>query len=67
MDNHHPEMKLNMQKEVVPQIKRIVTDTVKATYKKIDPNRRHQAFEVRRRRGRSSGMTSWWTRTRRCY
>lgn len=48
MDNHHPEMKMNMQKEVVAQIKRIVTDTVKATYKKIDPNRRHQSFEVRR-------------------
>lgn len=35
-----------MQKEVVPRIRKAVTDTIKATYKKIDPNRRHHSFEV---------------------
>lgn len=47
MDNYHPEMKLNMMREIIPRIRKIVTDTIKATYKKIDPNRRHHSFEVR--------------------
>jgi hypothetical protein len=32
--------------EIVPQLKKIATDTIKAVSRKIDPNRRHCSFEI---------------------
>ncbi len=39
-------MKCNIIKEMVPSLKKIATDTIKAVSRKIDPNRRHCSFEI---------------------
>lgn len=41
------DIKCNFLKEIVPQMKRIATDTIKACSRKVDPHRRHNTFEVR--------------------
>ena len=38
--------KVNFQQEVYPKMREIAKDTIKATYKKLDPNKRAHCFEV---------------------
>lgn len=40
-------MKCNITKDLVPQLKKMATDTIKACSRKVDPHRRHNTFEVR--------------------
>lgn len=40
------DIKLNIVKDIVPQLKKIATDTIKAVSRKIDPQRRHCSFEI---------------------
>ncbi len=40
------DIKLNIVKDIVPQLKKIATDTIKAVSRKIDPARRHCSFEI---------------------
>lgn len=40
------DIKLNIVKDIVPQMKKIATDTIKAVSRKIDPHRRHNSFEI---------------------
>jgi hypothetical protein len=42
----YPEQKLNFYNQILPKIKSIATDAVKATYLKLDPKKREHAFEV---------------------
>jgi len=49
-------------------LKRIATDTIKAVSRKIDPNRRHNTFEVRNIRKKNNDIIvdfwiwlyDWW-------
>lgn len=45
LDSHHP-VKVNFFNEILPEIKNIVQDTIKAVYLKIDINKRAHCFEV---------------------
>lgn len=36
-DNNFPDKKLDVQGEIVPRMKEIATDTIKAVYSKVDP------------------------------
>ena len=38
--------KVNFQQEVYPKMREIAKDTIKATYKQLDPNKRAHCFEV---------------------
>ena len=40
------DVKCNIVKEIVPQLKKIAQDTIKAVSRKMDPHRRHNTFEV---------------------
>ena len=40
------DVKCNIVKEIVPQLKKIATDTIKAVSRKLDPHRRHNTFEI---------------------
>jgi hypothetical protein len=42
----HPDWKIDFEKIIYPQMKKLVTDTIKATYIQIDPHRRHHSFEL---------------------
>jgi D-alanine-D-alanine ligase-like ATP-grasp enzyme len=42
----YPEQKLNFYNQILPKIKSIATDAVKATYLKLDPKKREHAFEI---------------------
>jgi tubulin monoglycylase TTLL3/8 len=46
LDFHCSERKINFIKDVLPQIKKLTKDTMKAVYFKIDPNRRIHCMEV---------------------
>lgn len=39
-------IKCDFIKTVVPQMKRLATDTIKAVSRKMDPNRRQSSFEI---------------------
>ncbi len=41
------DIKCNFVKEIVPQLKKMAADTIKACSRKVDPHRRHNTFEVR--------------------
>jgi hypothetical protein len=42
-----PELNIDFYRDIYSsQIKRIITDTFRATYKNIDPNKRHHTFEI---------------------
>lgn len=45
LDNHHPQ-KPNFLNEVLPQIRKIVKDTIQAVFLKIDTNKRAHCFEI---------------------
>ena len=40
------DIKCNVVKDLIPSLKKIAADTIKAVSRKIDPNRRHNTFEV---------------------
>jgi tubulin---tyrosine ligase len=46
IDTHLSEKKVNFVEEILPRIKNIVTDTLKAVYLKLDPNKRAHTFEI---------------------
>ena len=39
-------IKCDFNKDVLPKIKELATDTIKAVSRKMDPNRRHSSFEI---------------------
>ena len=41
-----PDLKCNFVEQIVPQMKKIASDSIKCVYNKIDPNKRHHSFEV---------------------
>lgn len=41
-----PDYKIDVYKHIMRQIKKIITDTFRATCFKIDPQRLHNSFEV---------------------
>ena len=46
LDSHYTDHIVNFLEEVVPEIKEIIADTIKAVYFKLDPNRRAHTFEL---------------------
>lgn len=42
----HPDWKIDFEGKIYPQMKKLATDTIKATYIQIDPHRRHHSFEL---------------------
>ena len=46
MDKCHAQEGLNFRRDFWPEIERLVTDSIKATATKIDPNRIRNCFEV---------------------
>jgi hypothetical protein len=46
LDTTHPELKCDFKKTIVPQLKKLTTDTLKAVWKKIDPKKRQNTFEL---------------------
>lgn len=46
LDSHFPDLSVNFQGEIMSSIKEIVTDTFKASFLRVDPNRRNGSFEV---------------------
>jgi D-alanine-D-alanine ligase-like ATP-grasp enzyme len=45
-DQNFPEMEIHMENKIVPQMRKIAADTIKATYRHLDKNCRHHTFEV---------------------
>lgn len=45
-DNNNPDIGINMEEKIVPQMKKIASDTIKATYRQLDKNKRLHTFEV---------------------
>lgn len=43
---HCPEMKIDFEKKIYPQMKKLATDTIKATFLQIDPNKNLHTFEL---------------------
>ena len=46
MDHTFPERNINFNREILPQIKKLVADSFMATFAKIDPKRRQHSFEI---------------------
>ena len=45
-DNNYPELNIDFKRDINSQIKTIITDSFRATYHKIDPNKKLHTFEV---------------------
>ena len=45
-DFNHSDWKIDFENKIYPQMKKLVSDTIKATYIQIDPHRRHHSFEL---------------------
>ena len=45
LDNHHPQ-KVNFFTDILPQIRKIIKDTMQAVFLKIDTNKRAHCFEI---------------------
>jgi hypothetical protein len=45
-DFHCPEMKIQFEKKIYPQMKKLATDTIKATHMQIDKNSNRHSFEL---------------------
>ena len=41
-----PEQKYNFAQQIIPKMKAIASDSVKATFMKLDPEKRENCFEV---------------------
>jgi len=46
LDNHHSEKSICFFRDILPQIRSIITDSFRATYGKIDPYKRENTFEI---------------------
>jgi len=46
IDTHMAEQKVNIYRDILPQIKKLITDTMRAVYGKIDPHKRLNTFEI---------------------
>lgn len=46
LNTNHASLKIDFMRDLLPQIQKIVTDTVRATFHKIDPNKRLNSFEI---------------------
>lgn len=46
LDGHHSDLSVNFQEQVLPVIKKIVVDTFKSSFLRLDPNRRNGSFEI---------------------
>lgn len=42
-----PELDFDFHRDIFPQIQKLIADTYKAAFHKIDPQRLHNTFEVR--------------------
>lgn len=45
-DVNFPEKSFQLEEKIIPQMKAMAADTIKAVYKKIDPKRHHHTFEL---------------------
>lgn len=45
-DQNHPDMGINMESKIVPQMKKIASDSIKATYRQLDKYKKLHTFEV---------------------
>lgn len=45
-NNYHPELEVDVLKHLVPQMKKLVTDTFRATCFKLEPHRLMNTFEI---------------------
>lgn len=45
-DQNFPDLGIDMENKIVPQMKKIATDSIKATYRQLDKSGRHHTFEV---------------------
>ena len=45
-DQNFPDLGIDMENKIVPQMKKIATDSIKATYRRLDKHGRHHTFEV---------------------
>jgi len=46
LESTYPELTINFYRDILPQIRQLVTDTIRATYGKLDPQGRKQTFEI---------------------
>ena len=46
LNHNYGELKINFQQHILGQIKQIMTDTIRATYSKLDPRKIGSCFEV---------------------
>ena len=46
LDNHYTDKSVSFIEEILPQIKKIVRDTMQAVFLKLDPNNRAHSFEI---------------------
>jgi tubulin polyglutamylase TTLL1 len=45
-DQSFPDLGIDMENKIVPQMKKIAADSIKATYRQLDKFGRHHTFEV---------------------
>jgi hypothetical protein len=46
LNNEHKDLCIDFERDLVPQIQKLVTDTIRATFYKIDQHRRINSFEI---------------------
>lgn len=46
MEKLYPKYKVNFYTDIYPQIKEIITQSMRAVYSSIDKNRRHASYEL---------------------
>ena len=46
LDTFHKEKSIDFYRDIIPQIRRAITDSLKAVYRKIDPYERANTFEI---------------------
>lgn len=46
LDNHYHQKKINFYQEILPKIKEMVNDSIKASFYKLDPNKRLNCMEI---------------------
>ena len=46
LKTHHPSLNVDVYRHIMPQIRKLVTDSYRSVYGKIDPMRLHNTFEL---------------------
>jgi hypothetical protein len=46
LDANHDSKHVQFMRDLFPRMERLVTDSFRAVYKSIDPNRNHNGFEI---------------------